>query len=201
MVSESITEKDVIIKLFIEQVKNGYIRKEYVQKMGAWNIVEQKNGRYILKEEFRKKISVAVTGGVFDILHPGHAFLLEKAKNIADVLVVIVARDETVKRMKRVPIIPEAQRVEMVSYLKPVDVAILGRSSDNFIETIKDIKPEYIVLGFNQKFDEKKLKEELMKQGLNAKIVRIKEKKECPLDSTRKIINRIVEMCKKGIIW
>ncbi len=195
------TVKEKIVRLFIEQIKKGYISKNFVKEHGAEEFVECRDDKCFLKEEYRKFIKVAVTGGVFDILHPGHGMLLEEAKKIADVLVVIVARDETVKKMKRVPIVPENQRAEMVEYLKPVDVAILGKSTSNFIETIKDIKPDYIVLGFNQSFDEEKLKEELRMHGLNSEVVRIRKKKECPLDSTRKIISRIVEMCKKGIIW
>ncbi len=201
MAEENKKIKEKVIKLFIEQVKKGYISKNFVEKQKAFSLVECNNDKCFLKEEYRSIIKVAVTGGVFDILHPGHGMLLEEAKKLADVLVVVVARDETVKRMKRVPIVPEEQRVEMVSYLKPVDVAILGKSTKNFIETVKNIKPDYIVLGFNQRFKEEELERELRKHGLNSKVIRIRKKKDCPLDSTRKIISKIIEMCKKGTIW
>lgn len=43
---------------------------------------------------------IAVTAGTFDLLHPGHFNTLNFAKKHADELVVIIARDETVKKLK-----------------------------------------------------------------------------------------------------
>ena len=62
--------------------------------------------------------------GTFDILHPGHVLFLEKAKELGGedaVLAVVIARDSTVEKRKRIPIIPQEQRLEMIKSLKPVD--------------------------------------------------------------------------------
>jgi FAD synthetase len=145
-----------------------------------------------LTDKGRKQIRVAVCGGVFDILHPGHGFMLEKAKAYGDVLVVIVARDETVKNRKRIPIVPEDQRLEMVKLLKPVDIAILGET-DDYLRVIERIKPDVIVLGPDQTHNAEYIKEELRKRGLNVEVKRVTEYKECALHSTRNILQRIIE--------
>ena len=64
--------------------------------------------------------------GVFDLLHPGHVYFLEEAKQLGDELVVVVARDQTARRLKHEPYVPEHIRRQMVEALKPVDRAILG---------------------------------------------------------------------------
>ena len=61
------------------------------------------NGRYWLTREERAKFTVALTGGAFDILHIGHALTLKKAKEQADLLIVVVSTDERVKELKNRP--------------------------------------------------------------------------------------------------
>jgi len=132
-----------------------------------------------------------VATGVFDIIHAGHLHFLEKAKDLGDELVVIVARDSTVRKMKHEPITPEGMRVELVQALKPVDRAILGYEDDMF-RIITEVRPDVIALGYDQQFDENKLKEELAKRGITAQIVRLPHLDQ-DLDGTRKIIRRIVD--------
>lgn len=143
-------------------------------------------------EELRKGKKVVACGGVFDILHPGHAFVLEKAKEYGDMLVVIVARDSTVEKRKRIPIVPESQRLEMIRHLKPVDIAIFGKEG-GFLEIIEEIRPDIIALGPDQQHDTKKIKEELKSRGVDVEVTRIEEYKECPLHSTKDILQKIIE--------
>ncbi|ADP77958.1 FMN adenylyltransferase [Methanothermus fervidus DSM 2088] len=134
--------------------------------------------------------------GTFDIIHPGHGFYLKKAKELGgknSKLVVIVARDSTVRARKRKPVINEKQRLEVVKMLKPVDEAYLGCEGDIF-KTVEKIKPDIIALGPDQDFDEKELQKELKKRNIDCKVVRIKEYKKSPLDSTCKIIKKIKQM-------
>jgi len=131
-----------------------------------------------------------VVGGTFEILHPGHIYLLEKASEYGK-LYVIIARDVNVERLKgRKPFIPESNRLKVISAIKYVHKAVLGDKED-MLRPIEHIKPQIIVLGPDQKVDEHKLREELEKRGLKVKIVRIKEKLECNLCSTSQIINTI----------
>ena len=134
-----------------------------------------------------------MASGVFDILHPGHVHFLEEAKKLGNELIVVVARDSTAVKMKHVPIIPENLRKEMVGYLKPVDKAILGHEKENIYEILKEIKPDIIAIGYDQKFDEKEVEIECEKRGLNIKVVRLSRFVEHDLNGTRKIIREIVK--------
>ncbi len=146
-----------------------------------------------LTRKGREHIKVVVCGGVFDILHPGHAFILEQAKSMGDVLVVIVARDSTVKKRKRIPIIPEEQRAEMVGHIRHVDISILGNEGDDPFTIIEKIRPDVIALGPDQHHDEEKIKSELAQRGLKVEVRRIERYKECDLNSTKAILGRIIE--------
>lgn len=106
---------------------------------------------YTPTDKGRKLIKVGLTGGTFDIVHIGHIRTLEEAKKYVDILAVVVARDNTVKMFKnREPLNTEDIRLEIVSNLKPVDVAILGSEKD-FMIPVKRIKPDIIFLGYDQK--------------------------------------------------
>lgn len=162
---------------------------EMLQKEG-YILGSSKNLR--ISHKGREKIKVVVCGGVFDILHPGHAFILEEAKKLGDVLVVIVARDSTVENRKRIPIVPETQRAEMVSALKHVDISLVGYAGDP-LKIIEEIKPDIIALGPDQHHDKDKLLKRTMDRGLKIGVVRIREFKNCELNSTKMILQRIIE--------
>ncbi|MCL2890614.1 MAG: FAD synthase [Methanomassiliicoccaceae archaeon] len=132
-----------------------------------------------------------MASGVFDILHTGHISYLEQAKAMGDELVVVVACDNTVRKRKHEPITPEAMRASIIDSLKPVDITVIGNDGDIF-STILSIRPDIIVLGFDQAFDESELKNELEKRGLNAEIRRAGRCAD-DLTGTRKIISRIME--------
>ena len=140
-------------------------------------------------------IKVIMATGTFDIIHPGHGYYLQKSKNLGGEdakLVVVVARDSTVRSRKRVPIVNEEQRLEVVSMLKPVDEAYLGSTTDMF-KIVKKIDPDIITIGADQKFDLDNLREELRKRGLKAEVVKITGYKRSALDSSCKIIRKIKE--------
>lgn len=129
--------------------------------------------------------------GTFDILHPGHILYLSEAKALGDELYVIVARDSMIKHKPK-PIIPEEQRMAMVSALGIVDKALLGSEHDMFAP-LREIKPDIIALGKNQFFDEKELEARLRDIGINANVVRIQAFKRSELCSSAAIIRRIIE--------
>jgi len=145
---------------------------------------------YELTEKGRKAIKVVMTGGVFDILHIGHLATLRAAKELGDVLVVVVARDSTVERLKkRRPLNPEAHRLELVSALKPVDAAVLGSSGDLY-EVVEAIGPDVIALGYDQKHDEDEIRAELEKRGLKIDVIRLDV--EIPEIKSSKILMRLL---------
>lgn len=135
--------------------------------------------------------------GTFEILHPGHVLYLEEAKKLGDELVVLVARDATVKQRKRTPIIPEEQRLRMVSALKVVDRVMLGSERDMY-EPLYSIKPDIIALGYDQAFNEEVLEEELRERGFHSQIIRIKKHNSNAFCKAEAIINRILESAEEG---
>ena len=119
-----------------------------------------------------KKIVLA--GGGFDIIHPGHIHTLNAAKALGDVLVVAIATDRTAEKMKkRPPLHNQELRCELVNYLSMVDRAIIGHENDIF-ETVKEIKPNIIVLGYDQVHQEKFISDGCKRINLDVKIIRLK---------------------------
>ena len=112
---------------------------------------------------------------------------------MGDELYVIVSRDRNVQH-KPSPILPEAQRLLMVRSLKPVDHAVLGSLADYF-EPIESIRPDIIVLGHDQHFDEQELKDALKKRGFTPKIIRLPLKDE-DFCSSRTIVSEIMKRQK-----
>ena len=131
-----------------------------------------------------------IATGTFDLLHPGHILYLERSRALGDELVVIVARDLNVKHKPK-PIVPEQQRLQLVSALKAVDLAVLGSETDIF-ETIESLKPDIITLGYDQHFDPALLKAEFSQRSLDPKIVRIEANEPCELCSSRSIVAKIL---------
>jgi cytidyltransferase-like protein len=124
-----------------------------------------------LKKSTTKKIVLA--GGVFDIIHPGHIHTLNAAKALGGVLVVAIATDKTAEKMKkRSPLHNQELRRELVSCLSMVDKAIVGHEDDIF-QTVKEIKPDIIVLGYDQVHQEKFISDGCKRINLNVEIVRL----------------------------
>ena len=111
--------------------------------------------------------------GTFDVLHEGHRFYLAEAKKLGDSLVVVVARDETVKEVKKQqPLHSEKERVRQLQQLGIADKVILGNPGDK-LKVVEDEKPNIICLGYDQTFFTEKIKEKLQQRGLNAEVVRM----------------------------
>jgi len=124
-----------------------------------------------LKKLSTKKIVLA--GGVFDIIHPGHIHTLNAAKALGGVLVVAIATDKTAEKMKkRSPLHNQELRRELVSCLSMVDKAIVGHEDDIF-QTVKEVKPDIIVLGYDQVHQEKFISDGCKRINLNVEIVRL----------------------------
>ncbi len=134
--------------------------------------------------------------GVFDLLHPGHVYFLVEARKLGDELVVVVARDQTARRLKREPYVPEHVRREMVEALKPVDRAVLGSTTDIY-QTVIDLQPDIIALGYNQVWNESEVEHECARRGVPAKVVRIGPLPHDEL-ATRKIVDRILERARSA---
>ncbi len=111
-----------------------------------------------------------VCAGTFDHLHPGHLDFLRQAKELGDELVVIVARDETVYRIKGfLPTYNEEVRKKGVEDTKIADVVILGNYNSDIFMILEDIKPDIVALGYDQRVKES----EILKRFPALKIIRL----------------------------
>ena len=112
--------------------------------------------------------------GTFDGLHPGHLSLFEQAKDHGDYLIVVVARDKTVKKIKnRFPSRNEMERLGTLQKCKLINEARLGYENNPY-GIIREINPDVICLGYDQKTFTENLPKELEKMKLATKIYRMK---------------------------
>lgn len=95
-----------------------------------------------------KSKTIAFTNGVFDILHEGHIAILSKAAAMADILIVGVNSDTSVKRLKgeNRPINNEQSRMKILSALIMVDAVVLFEE-DTPLDLIIKIHPDVLIKG------------------------------------------------------
>ncbi len=151
-------------------------------------------------EEKMGKRRVVLASGTFDLLHYGHVYYLTEAKKAGGKnakLIVVVARDKTVERLKgNRPVIPEEQRKAVVEALKVVDEVLLGHEDMDIPKIIEEVKPDVIALGYDQKRIEETLRKYIEEKGLNIRLVRIGKFIGEEADSSSKIKRRIIEIYK-----
>lgn len=97
------------------------------------------------KTEGRK---VVFTNGCFDLIHRGHVYLLREAKKLGDLLIVGLNSDSSIKKIKGPgrPILPEADRAELIAALEMVDYVTLFDEPDPF-NVIQELRPNVLVKG------------------------------------------------------
>lgn len=110
-----------------------YSREELVRARAAW--------------KGAGKI-VVFTNGCYDLLHPGHVRLLEKARSLGDVLILALNSDDSVRRLKGPsrPLNPETERAEVALGLEAVDAVTLF-DEDTPRELIAAVLPDVLVKG------------------------------------------------------
>src|SRR5579871_3020332 len=97
---------------YIEVVGTFYSREELVRARAEW------------KSEGK---TVVFTNGCYDLLHPGHIRLLEKARSLGDVLILALNSDDSIRRFKGPsrPLLAEQERAEVAASLEAVDAVTL----------------------------------------------------------------------------
>ena len=92
---------------------------------------------------------VVFTNGCFDLMHIGHTRYLQAAKALGDLLVVGVNSDESVRSLDKAPdrpIVPEAQRAEVLAALGCVDFVVVFSEPDPKA-LITAVQPDVLVKG------------------------------------------------------
>ena len=145
----------------------------------------------------KKKKRVVLASGTFDLLHLGHVRFLEEAKKAGGKnaeLIVIVARDNTVKARKgKKPIMPEDQRRALVESLKVVDEAILGWEDFSIEKVIERIKPNIIAVGHDQAGIEREVMKAIEEKRVSIEVAKIGRFGKRELDCSSKIVRKIIE--------
>ncbi|MCU1274683.1 MAG: cytidyltransferase-related domain [Bryobacterales bacterium] len=110
-----------------------YSRDELVQARAQWKAAEK---------------TVVFTNGCYDLLHPGHIRLLEKARSLGDVLILALNSDASVRRLKGPsrPLTPERERADVALELQAVDAVVLF-NEDTPRELIAAVLPDILVKG------------------------------------------------------
>lgn len=112
-----------------------------------------------------------VCAGTFDHLHPGHINFLKQAAQLGDELIVIVARDETVEKIKgRRPDYDERCRRLAVEGTGIADAVILGNVNKEIFAILRDLSPDVVALGYDQRVSEGEIKKWLPE----CRVVRLK---------------------------
>lgn len=114
-----------------------------------------------------------LTFGTFDIFHPGHEYYLREAKKYGDRLITIIARDQTVKKLKgSLPRNDEQSRKQKVEESGISDKVLLGEL-ENYYNCIIEQQADIICLGYDQKHVADWLQQFLQTHTLPVQIIRI----------------------------
>ncbi len=96
----------------------------------------------------RDNKKIVLTQGSFDMIHIGHARYLAEAKKYGDILIVGTDSDSKIRKRKGLgrPIVPQEERLEMLTYLKSVDYVVLKHIEDPKWGLIKTVKPDILII-------------------------------------------------------
>lgn len=145
-----------------------------------------------LKQEGKK---ISTTNGSFDLLHVGHIYMLESAKRLTDVLIVLVNSDDSIRSYKGPsrPIVSQNERLEMLSALECVDFVCVF-DDDTPLEFIAKIKPHSHFKGGSFEPERIKVEKDLIESwgGVHITLPLVEGK------STTNLVNKILDSYKKN---
>jgi D-beta-D-heptose 7-phosphate kinase/D-beta-D-heptose 1-phosphate adenosyltransferase len=105
-------------------------------------------------------LKIVLTQGTYDMVHIGHGRYLEEAKKRGDLLIVGVDSDKKVKSRKGPdrPVVPQHERLEMLTHLRTVDVVFLKELEHPKWALIKAVRPD-VLIATKQTYNKSQLKE------------------------------------------
>jgi len=120
-----------------------------------------------------ENLKTVMAFGTFDLFHAGHENYLKQAKELGDTLIVVIARDETVKKIKgHSPMHSEQERMRSVKNSGIADKVILGYKDDKH-KVLKKFRPNVIALGYDQFVFTQRLEKTLIDNKIDADIIRL----------------------------
>ncbi|HSX00602.1 MAG TPA: adenylyltransferase/cytidyltransferase family protein [Candidatus Saccharimonas sp.] len=92
-------------------------------------------------------LKIVLTAGSFDLIHEGHAQYLERARQFGDLLITGVDSDDKIRHRKGPdrPIVPQAERLRMLTHLRHVDLVVLKPLEAEKWALIKAVRPDVLV--------------------------------------------------------
>ncbi|MFT4554433.1 MAG: rfaE bifunctional protein nucleotidyltransferase chain/domain [Chlamydiales bacterium] len=123
--------------------------------MESWKTISQK--KIILPENLEARIkaikdngyTIATINGSFDLMHAGHLYIIYEASKVADILLVAMNTDDSIRRYKRKsgrPIVPLESRMQMMTAIGFVDY-VTYFDEDDPCDLLEKIKPDVHVNG------------------------------------------------------
>jgi D-glycero-beta-D-manno-heptose 1-phosphate adenylyltransferase len=105
-------------------------------------------------------LKIVLTQGTYDMVHIGHGRYLEEAKKRGDLLIVGVDSDRKVRSRKGPdrPVVPQHERLEMLTHLRTVDVVFLKELEHPKWALIKAVRPD-VLIATKQTYNKAQLKE------------------------------------------
>jgi rfaE bifunctional protein nucleotidyltransferase chain/domain len=118
-----------------------------------------------LKEiRIKKKMTIGLSHGVFDLVHLGHIFHFNEAKKKVDILIVSVTSDKYVFKGPGRPFFSQEQRMEVISNLESVDYVTLS-DSDSSLNIINNVKPNIYFKGPDYKDNSKDFTKKIIQEN------------------------------------
>ncbi len=138
------------------------------------------SGKAISRAELRARVAewrragerIILTNGCFDLLHVGHVRYLQGAKALGGRVVVAVNSDESVRRLKGEgrPVMPAAERAEILAALEPVDAVVIFDEPD-VRALIRELRPDVHAKGTDYTAESVPEREEVIACGGRVEIV------------------------------
>jgi D-beta-D-heptose 7-phosphate kinase/D-beta-D-heptose 1-phosphate adenosyltransferase len=109
---------------------------------------------------------IAFTNGCFDILHVGHVRYLTEARKTADILILALNSDSSVRAIKgeKRPLVPEEERAEVLAAIECIDFITIFQESTP-LELINLLKPDFLIKGGDWPEDKVVGRDEIKKWG------------------------------------
>ena len=139
-----------------------------------FNLIEKENLVSTIEELRKQGKTIVTTNGCFDLLHVGHVRYLQKTKTFADVCIVMLNSDASVKRLKGEsrPLNSERDRAEILCALSCVDYVVIFDEKSP-CELLDKIKPNFHTKGADYSLDTlpKEEKDVIIKNKIDVKFI------------------------------
>ena len=150
-------------------------------------VITQEEIVNIVRDGQKSGKTFVATNGCFDILHVGHVRYLQKTKSLADISIVMLNSDKSVKLIKGEsrPINNESDRAEILTALSCVDYVVLFEEKSP-AGLLEKIKPDIYTKGADYTLETLPEREIVERCGIKVEFIEFVQGK-----STTNIINKI----------